>query len=86
MTKNNLREVLDEQGLKQSDLKNRGGCHLSIATINRVASQKRVPSKASLVQMVNSLNRAIKAVGGEREYKVQEVFPSIEPESKNGSS
>ncbi len=86
MATNNLKTILQDEGLKQSELKTHGGCPLCIATINRTANGKETPAPTSLVKIVRALNRAIIVAGGTRQYEVLDVFPNYPQKQHNGTN
>jgi len=69
MPKNNLEELLLENGLSQADLSRESS--LSTNTVNKATRHKGI-TPLTMVKLKDALNRLSK-----REYTIQEVFPTF---------
>jgi transcriptional regulator with XRE-family HTH domain len=70
MSKNNLRNVLDNEGISQIDLAR--ACNVSNGTINKVYNQRRTPSPKTMSKILKGLNRL-----AENEYVLKDIFPKL---------
>ncbi len=68
MGDNKLKEILEAEGLKQSEFAEK--CGASVGTVNRTCNSKRLPS----VTYRNRMVKALCELSGNH-YEYQDVFP-----------
>ena len=69
MAKNNLKSILEQEGIKQTELAK--AIDLSTGMINKVCNKKYDPAPTSKHKILHGVNR----ITG-REYGIQDVFPN----------
>ena len=71
--KNNLKKVLESEGITQAELARRSG--ISLATINRVYNAKRSPSERTISKILKAVNK----LSAGRQYESEDIFPLLGP-------
>lgn len=66
MAQNKLKQILESEGIRQSELRG-----VSLSTISKVASGKRTASPTTYAKIVKALNAHL----GSDKYEVGDVFP-----------
>lgn len=78
MSKNDLKQILEVEGITERELSEKSG--ISVGTINRLANQKRAGSPKTQVRIVKGLNECKVA----KVYNKDDVFPSNSRKKSTG--
>jgi len=68
MANNNLKRVLDNEGITQVELSRASG--VSTGTINKVYNQRRIPALKTMNKLIRGLNELAR-----NRYTLQDIFP-----------
>ena len=74
MAKNNLKRILEQEGINQIELANEIG--MAYGTINKICNQHYTPKPTSMSKILKGLIRL-----AEKEFEIEVVFPNSKKHS-----